>query len=61
MADADERDFHKQFLRGKGIDFRAFNNLEQHQLQNYNAVYHFMIVWKKSLESVRRVKIKRND
>ena len=61
MADADVRDFHKQFLRGKGFDFRAFNNLEQYDGQNYCAVYNFIIVTKKGLESVRIVKTKRND
>ncbi len=61
MADADVRNFHKEFLRGKGFDFRAFNNLEQYEGQNYYAVYNFIIVTKKSLDSVRIVKIKRND
>jgi hypothetical protein len=44
MEGSNEREFHKQFLLGKGLDFNAFNNSEKYEGKNYYAIFNFIVI-----------------
>jgi hypothetical protein len=61
MEDANQRCFHKQFLFGKGFNFKVYNNVEHYEGKNHYAVYNFIIVKADKTEEVKIVKIEKND
>lgn len=44
MKGIKEKDFHSQFLLGRGFDFKVFNHYEYYNEKRYPAVYRYVVI-----------------
>ena len=56
MVGNNEKEFHKQFLLGKGISFKVLTHFTTIQGNNYKSIYHYTII----PQTNERYKIVRN-